>query len=88
MPSSQAAATDTVTITIIDHRPGTASAKNSRRLSEPSIARKPPPRQAASATKSLEFILVGCAITVPAIAGYTVFSYRVFSGKAKELEYA
>ena len=44
--------------------------------------------QAASATKSLEFILVGCAITVPAIAGYTVFSYRVFSGKAKELEYA
>ena len=44
--------------------------------------------QAASATKSLEFILVGCAITVPAIAGYTVFSYRVFSGKARDLEYA
>jgi len=44
--------------------------------------------QAASATKSLEFILVGCAITVPAIAGYTVFAYRVFGGKAKELEYA
>jgi cytochrome d ubiquinol oxidase subunit II len=44
--------------------------------------------QAASATKSLEFILVGCAITVPAIAGYTVFAYRVFGGKTTELEYA
>ena len=43
--------------------------------------------QAASAPKSLAFILVGCAITVPAIAGYTVFSYRVFSGKAKALNY-
>lgn len=43
--------------------------------------------QAASAPKSLAFILVGCAITVPAIAGYTVFSYRVFSGKAKALSY-
>ena len=44
--------------------------------------------QAASATKSLEFILVGCVITVPAIAGYTVLSYRVFRGKARELDYA
>ncbi len=44
--------------------------------------------QAASATESLAVILVGCAITVPAIAGYTVFSYRVFSGKASELKYA
>jgi cytochrome d ubiquinol oxidase subunit II len=43
--------------------------------------------QAASAPKSLAFILVGCAIAVPAIAGYTVFSYRVFSGKAKALSY-
>ena len=44
-------------------------------------------RQAASAPKSLAFILVGCAITVPAIAGYTVFSYWVFRGKARALSY-
>ena len=44
--------------------------------------------QAASATESLEVILLGCAITVPAIGGYTVFAYRVFRGKAKDLEYA
>lgn len=43
--------------------------------------------QAASAPKSLAFILVGCAIAVPAIAGYTVFAYRVFSGKARALSY-
>jgi cytochrome d ubiquinol oxidase subunit II len=44
--------------------------------------------QAASAPESLAVILVGCVITVPAIAGYTVFSYRVFRGKASELRYA
>jgi len=44
--------------------------------------------QAASATESLAVILVGCAITVPAIVGYTIFSYRVFWGKARELSYA
>jgi cytochrome d ubiquinol oxidase subunit II len=44
--------------------------------------------QAASATESLAVIAVGCAITVPAIAGYTVFSYRVFRGKATALRYA
>ena len=38
--------------------------------------------QAASATESLAVILIGCAITVPAVVGYTVFSYRVFWGKA------
>jgi cytochrome d ubiquinol oxidase subunit II len=43
--------------------------------------------QAASAHKSLVFIAVGCAITVPAIAIYTVFSYWVFRGKASELKY-
>ena len=43
--------------------------------------------QAASAPKSLAFILVGCAISVPAIVGYTVFAYRVFSGKARALRY-
>ncbi|MEN9628409.1 MAG: hypothetical protein RJA10_1636 [Pseudomonadota bacterium] len=44
--------------------------------------------QAASATSSLAVIAIGCAITVPAIAGYTVFSYRVFAGKVRELSYA
>jgi cytochrome d ubiquinol oxidase subunit II len=44
--------------------------------------------QAASATESLAVIAIGCAITVPAIAGYTVFAYRVFWGKARELAYA
>jgi cytochrome d ubiquinol oxidase subunit II len=43
--------------------------------------------QAAAATKSLVFIGVGCLITVPAIAGYTAFSYWVFRGKASELRY-
>ncbi len=44
--------------------------------------------QAASATESLAVIAVGCAVTVPAILAYTVFSYRVFRGKARELTYA
>ena len=44
--------------------------------------------QAASATESLAVILVGCAITVPAVAGYTVYAYRVFWGKARALSYA
>ncbi len=44
--------------------------------------------QAASATESLAVIAIGCAVTVPAIMGYTVFSYRVFWGKARELNYA
>jgi cytochrome bd ubiquinol oxidase subunit II len=43
--------------------------------------------QAASAHKSLVFIAVGCAVTVPAIAAYTAFSYWVFRGKARELRY-
>jgi cytochrome d ubiquinol oxidase subunit II len=44
--------------------------------------------QAASATNSLAVIAIGCAITVPAIVGYTIFSYRVFAGKVRELRYA
>jgi len=43
--------------------------------------------QAASATSSLVVIAIGCAISVPAIVGYTIFAYRVFWGKAKELSY-
>jgi len=30
---------------------------------------------------------VGVAITLPAIVGYTIFMYRVFWGKARELSY-
>jgi cytochrome bd ubiquinol oxidase subunit II len=43
---------------------------------------------AASATESLWIIGIGCAITVPTIAGYTVYAYRVFWGKAQPLSYA
>lgn len=43
--------------------------------------------QAASSTASLKAILLGVCIAVPAIIGYTVFSYRVFWGKATELRY-
>jgi len=44
--------------------------------------------QAASATEALVVIAAGCAITVPTIAGYTIWSYRVFAGKAGPLRYA
>jgi len=44
--------------------------------------------QAASSPEALKVILLGACISVPAIAGYTVFSYRVFSGKTGELKYA
>ena len=44
--------------------------------------------QAASSPAALKFILVGVAISVPAIAAYTVLSYRVFRGKASALTYA
>ena len=43
--------------------------------------------EAASATNSLQFILWGVLITLPAILGYTVFAYRVFWGKTRELSY-
>ena len=42
---------------------------------------------AASAPESLGFMLVGIAITLPAILGYTAYSYRVFWGKTRELRY-
>jgi cytochrome d ubiquinol oxidase subunit II len=44
--------------------------------------------QAASSPAALKVILLGVCISVPAIAAYTVFSYRVFRGKATELKYA
>lgn len=42
---------------------------------------------AATNTATLKIIGVGAAITLPVIFGYTVFSYRVFWGKAKALSY-
>jgi len=44
--------------------------------------------QAASSPAALKFILVGVCISVPAIAGYTIYSYWVFRGKTSELRYA
>ena len=44
--------------------------------------------QAASATESLAVIGIGCLVTVPTIVGYTIFSYRIFRGKARPLAYA
>lgn len=44
--------------------------------------------QAASSAASLKVILIGVLISVPAIAGYTIFSYWVFRGKTGELKYA
>jgi len=44
--------------------------------------------QAASSPQALKVILIGTCISVPAIAGYTVFSYWVFRGKTGELKYA
>jgi len=43
--------------------------------------------QAASSPEALKVIQVGVCISVPAIAAYTVFSYRGFWGKATELQY-
>jgi len=43
--------------------------------------------QAAAAPGSLAFILVGVVIVLPLIIGYTIFSYRVFRGKASRLDY-
>jgi len=43
--------------------------------------------EAASATSSLVILLVGTGIALPAIIGYTIFVYRIFWGKARELTY-
>jgi cytochrome bd ubiquinol oxidase subunit II len=43
--------------------------------------------QAASAKESLMIILIGAAIVLPTIIGYTIYAYRVFWGKARELTY-
>ncbi len=44
-------------------------------------------QEAASASASLQFILLGALIVIPVIIVYTVFSYRVFWGKVGELKY-
>jgi cytochrome d ubiquinol oxidase subunit II len=43
--------------------------------------------QAAAAPESLALILVGVIVVLPLIIAYTVFSYWVFRGKARDLEY-
>jgi len=43
--------------------------------------------EAAASTASLQFVFVGTIITLPAILTYTVFVYRVFSGKLSSLDY-
>ncbi len=43
--------------------------------------------QAASAPESLKVIFAGAVVVLPTIIGYTVFSYRVFAGKAEALSY-
>jgi len=43
--------------------------------------------QAAIAPESMGIILVGAAIVLPMIIGYTVFAYRVFWGKSTALKY-
>jgi cytochrome bd ubiquinol oxidase subunit II len=43
--------------------------------------------QAAAAPESLGIILVGTAFVLPVILGATIYSYRVFGGKAADLRY-
>ncbi|MDY0006816.1 MAG: cytochrome d ubiquinol oxidase subunit II [Spongiibacteraceae bacterium] len=43
--------------------------------------------EAAASVSSLQFTLVGVALTLPMILGYTVFIYRVFRGKSTALSY-
>ncbi|MDG1987980.1 MAG: cytochrome d ubiquinol oxidase subunit II [Halieaceae bacterium] len=43
--------------------------------------------EVAAATESLQIIFYGVAVTLPAIIGYTIFIYKIFHGKARELSY-
>jgi cytochrome d ubiquinol oxidase subunit II len=43
--------------------------------------------ETAASTPSLSFVFVGVALTVPMILVYTIFVYRIFSGKATDLSY-
>ena len=42
---------------------------------------------AAASPESLWIIFVGALLVLPCIIGYTIFAYRVFSGKAQQLTY-
>jgi len=42
---------------------------------------------AASAPESLMIILAGALVVLPFLIGYTILSYRIFSGKARDLSY-
>ncbi|MDB4224357.1 cytochrome d ubiquinol oxidase subunit II [Granulosicoccus sp.] len=44
--------------------------------------------EAAAARESLGIILVGTLVTLPMIVAYSIFAYRVFSGKATLLSYS
>jgi cytochrome d ubiquinol oxidase subunit II len=44
-------------------------------------------REAASHPSALKVMLVGCVIVLPMIACYTVFTYYVFRGKARQKLY-
>lgn len=43
--------------------------------------------EAASAPESLAIILVGTLFVLPVIAGYSIWAYRIFGGKAVDLRY-
>jgi cytochrome d ubiquinol oxidase subunit II len=43
--------------------------------------------EAAAAESSLRFVFVGTCVVLPMIVAYTLFSYRVFWGKARSLTY-
>ncbi|MFU8798306.1 MAG: cytochrome BD ubiquinol oxidase subunit II, partial [Gammaproteobacteria bacterium] len=42
---------------------------------------------AASAPESLMFVFIGIIIVLPCILGYTIFAYRIFWGKVRDLRY-
>ena len=44
-------------------------------------------RDAAAHSSALWMLFYGTATVLPFLAGYTVFAYRVFGGKVKELTY-
>jgi cytochrome d ubiquinol oxidase subunit II len=43
--------------------------------------------EAAAHPSGLKFVLVGAAIVLPFIVGYTILSYRIFRGKAAKSLY-
>jgi cytochrome d ubiquinol oxidase subunit II len=43
--------------------------------------------QASASLESLKIIFIGAMIVLPCIVGYTIFAYRVFWGKVKDLKY-